>query len=140
MAIIGQDNLRRFVLQERDVPGGANIGLIDLTVRYALDHGFHVVLEGILTACRYGEILTKLAAGHPGPVHALYLDVPFAETLVRHATKPQAAEYGEQEMHSWYTPNDLIEGLGEHIIGADSSLDDTADLILTKAGLRPAEH
>jgi adenylylsulfate kinase-like enzyme len=35
-------------LRERDVPGGANIGLIDLTVRHALEHGFHTVLEGIL--------------------------------------------------------------------------------------------
>ncbi|MEW2527975.1 hypothetical protein [Streptomyces sp. NPDC047071] len=47
LAIVGQDNLRRTVLRERDRPGGANIGLIDLTACYALDHGFHVVVEGI---------------------------------------------------------------------------------------------
>lgn len=35
LAIVGQDNLRRIVLRERDRPGGANIGLIDLTTRYA---------------------------------------------------------------------------------------------------------
>lgn len=50
LAIVGQDNLRRIVLRERDRPGGADIGLIDLTTRYALNNGFHVVVEGILYA------------------------------------------------------------------------------------------
>jgi chloramphenicol 3-O-phosphotransferase len=36
LALVGQDNLRRIVLRERDRPGAANIGLIDLTARYAL--------------------------------------------------------------------------------------------------------
>lgn len=39
LAVVGQDNLRRTVLRERDRPGAANIGLIDLTARYALDAG-----------------------------------------------------------------------------------------------------
>jgi predicted ATPase len=30
IALVGQDNLRQVVLHEKDVPGGANIGLIDL--------------------------------------------------------------------------------------------------------------
>jgi hypothetical protein len=29
VAIVGQDNLRRTVLRERDIPGGVNVGLID---------------------------------------------------------------------------------------------------------------
>ncbi|MER7922483.1 hypothetical protein ABTY96_05000 [Streptomyces sp. NPDC096057] len=35
IALVRQDVLRREVLRERDLPGGANIGLIDLTVRHA---------------------------------------------------------------------------------------------------------
>jgi hypothetical protein len=35
LALVGQDNLRRTVLRERDRPGAANIGLIELTARYA---------------------------------------------------------------------------------------------------------
>ncbi|MFI2207142.1 kinase [Streptomyces sp. NPDC020192] len=60
LALVGQDNLRRIVLRERDRPGAANIGLIDLTARYALDAGFHVVVEGILYADRYGDMLAAL--------------------------------------------------------------------------------
>jgi chloramphenicol 3-O-phosphotransferase len=39
LAIVGQDNLRRTVLCERDRPGAANIGLIDTVARYALPLG-----------------------------------------------------------------------------------------------------
>ncbi len=35
----------------------ANIGLIDLTARYALNCGFHVAIEGVLCADHYGEML-----------------------------------------------------------------------------------
>lgn len=65
LAIVGQDNLRRTVLRERDRPGAANIGIIDLTARYALDNGFHVVVEGILYADRYGTMLQNLVRTSP---------------------------------------------------------------------------
>lgn len=64
LAVVGQDNLRRTVLRERDRPGAANIGLIDLTARYALDAGYHVVVEGILHADHYGDMLARLRADH----------------------------------------------------------------------------
>lgn len=47
IAIVGRDNLRHIVLRERDVPGGAYIGLVDTVARYALDHGYHTIIEGI---------------------------------------------------------------------------------------------
>lgn len=66
LALVGQDNLRRIVLRERDRPGVANIGLIDTVTRYALDAGYHVVLEGILYADHYGTMLAQLRADHLG--------------------------------------------------------------------------
>src|SRR5690625_2222455 len=66
IAVVAQDNLRRVVLRERDVPGGANIGLIEATARYALDHRYHVIVEGILHAARYGDMLRALRADHRG--------------------------------------------------------------------------
>ncbi|MEU6091502.1 kinase [Streptomyces sp. NPDC047085] len=135
LALVGQDNLRREVLRERDQPGAANIGLIDTVARYALDAGYHVVVEGILYADRYGEMLTRLCADHRGPTHCYYLHVPFEETLARHATKPQAAEYGEAEMRAWYRELDLLPGAVETVIGAHSALPDTVDRILRDTGL-----
>ncbi|PWI12840.1 kinase [Streptomyces sp. Act143] len=135
LALVGQDNLRRTVLRERDRPGAANIGLIDLTARYALDAGFHVVVEGILYADRYGDMLARLCADHRGPSHAYYLDVGFDETLVRHATKPIRDEVGPEQLREWYRPRDLLPGGVETVIGADSPLHRTVDRIMTDTGL-----
>jgi hypothetical protein len=110
LALVGQDNLRRIVLRERDRPGAANIGLIDLTARYALNDGFHVAVEGILYADRYGDMLAQLRAEHHGPTHGYYLDVPFGETLARHATKPIADDVSETQLRDWYRPRDLLPG------------------------------
>ena len=56
VAIVGQDLLRREVLREPPAAGGANIALIDLVARHALDHGFHTLVEGILEASVYGAM------------------------------------------------------------------------------------
>jgi hypothetical protein len=39
-----------------------------------------------------------------------YLDVPFEQTLQRHATKPQASAYGRAEMSAWWHEHDLLPG------------------------------
>ncbi|MET7727319.1 kinase [Streptomyces mirabilis] len=135
LALVGQDNLHRIVLRERDRPGAANIGLINLTARYALDAGYHVVVEGILYADRYGDMLTQLRADHRGPTHAYHLHVPFEQTLARHATKPIANAVGEPQPRDWYRPLDLLPGGIETIIGADSTLTETVDRIMLDTGL-----
>ncbi|GKQ41802.1 hypothetical protein ALMP_83150 [Streptomyces sp. A012304] len=135
LALVGQDNLRRVVLRERDLPGGANIGLIDTVARYALDAGYHVVVEGILYASHYGEMLRRLRADHRGPTHCYYLDVPFEETLLRHATKPDMPGVGEAELRDWYRPRDLLPGGVERVVGAESSLEATVDRVMRESGL-----
>ncbi|MEU9044362.1 MULTISPECIES: AAA family ATPase [unclassified Kitasatospora] len=137
IAVVSQDVLRRTVLRERDVPGGANIGLIDVVARHALDHGFHVVVEGILDAERYGRMLTRLAADHQGRSHLYYLDVDFAETVRRHATRPQAAEFSPEDMAVWYRPHDLLPHGIEHVISRHSTLEAGVERILTDTGLTP---
>ncbi|MFC9127733.1 kinase [Streptomyces sp. NPDC057099] len=135
LALVGQDNLRRIVLRERDRPGAANIGLIDLTARYALDAGFHVVVEGILYADRYGDMLARLRADHRGPTHGYYLDVPLAETLLRHATKPIADDVHEERLREWYRPRDLLPDGTETVVDADSALPETVGRIMRETGL-----
>ena len=135
LAVVGQDNLRRIVLRERDRPGASNIGLIGLTARYALDAGFHVVVEGILYADHYGDMLTELRADHRGTTHGYYLDVPFSETLARHATKPIADDVNEMQLRDWYRARDLLPCGTETVIGADSALYDTVDRIMLDTGL-----
>lgn len=135
IAVVGQDNLRRVVLRERDLPGAANIGLISAVARYALGHGFHVIIEGILDAGRYGEMLAALRCDHRGRSCWYYLDVPFEETMRRHAGRPQAAEFGRAQMQAWYRERDLLPGGIEQLIPAASALHDTVSRVLHDAGL-----
>lgn len=138
VALVGQDNLRRVVLRERDRPGAVNIGLIDLTARYALNAGYHVVVEGILYADHYGEMLEDLVRAHQGVTCCYYLDVPFPETLARHATKPDPeylAQVTERDLRAWYRASDLLAAGIETVIGADSPLTDTVERIMRETGL-----
>jgi predicted kinase len=138
IAVVGQDNIRRTILRDRDLPESANIGLIGQVARYALENGFHVVVEGILDARRYGPMLTALRDAHRGPAHFYYLDVSLQETISRHATRPQAAEFGPDDMRDWYVRLDLIPSLSERIIGEASTLAETTALILAESGLLQA--
>jgi 8-oxo-dGTP pyrophosphatase MutT (NUDIX family)/adenylylsulfate kinase-like enzyme len=140
LAIVSQDNLRRVVLREHDVPGGANIRLIDLTARHALSAGFHVIVEGILRADHYGQMLTALISDHADSAFAYYLDVPLEETLRRHATKTGTFKYGEAEMRRWYRSLDLLPGGIEQVISPDSALESTVTSMMIDAGLNPSDH
>jgi predicted kinase len=132
---VGQDNLRRVVLREHDKPGGANIDLIDLTARFALARGYHTIVEGIFNAEHYGQMLTALISDHADSAFAYFLDVPFEETLRRHATKSGVLKYGEEEMRSWYRGLDLLPGGIEQVIPADSAMESTVSRLMADAGL-----
>ncbi|WP_031064676.1 kinase [Streptomyces sp. NRRL WC-3742] len=133
LAVVAQDNLRRTVLRERDRPGATNIGLIDTVARYSLDHGYHVVVEGILYAEHYGAMLEHLVDDHLGVTRRYYLAVPFEETLVRHASKADPglpAAVTERELRTWYRELDVLPGGIETVIGSDSTLHDTVERIM----------
>lgn len=138
VAVVGQDNVRREILRERDRPDGANIGLIDLITRYSLAQGYHVVLEGILAASRYGAMLDGLRSDHPTSSAFFYLDVSFEETLRRHRTRPLRLEVTADQMREWYQARDLLPGGYETVIDEDSTLETTIRQVLEESGLDAA--
>jgi hypothetical protein len=125
-------------LREHDIPGGTNIGLIDLVARFALDHGYHTIVEGIFRADYYADMLTALIADHQGLTRCYYFDIPFEEAVQRHSTKPLAAEYGRVEMSEWYRERALLADVGERIIEADTTLSGTVERIMADTGLAAA--
>ena len=135
IAIVGQDIIRRNILREQDMAGAANIGLIDMTARFALDHGYHVIVEGVLNAAHYGEMLTQLVQDHRGQSRCYYFDVSFDETLRRHLTRPEALDFGEQKLRQWYRPQDDVPRLNEWRISEDVPLTEVIDLIWRDATL-----
>jgi predicted kinase len=141
-AIVEQDQIRRVLLWEKDVPGNAAIDLIGLNARYCLDRGFDVIVEGIMHADRYGDMLRGLTADHRGTTRHYYFDIPFEETLVRHATRPWAHNVAPESMREWYEARDLLAGLDQHVFDEHQEMTAVLARILTDLGLpadRPAD-
>lgn len=134
IAIVEQDYFRRFVLKEREDESADNIDLIFQTANFALTRGYDVILEGILAFHSYQAMLEKLKNVCPDR-YFFYVDVSFEETLRRHATKPNANDFGEEEMRKWYLAKDLTGFKDEMVIPETSSAEEATDLIMHRSGI-----
>jgi len=132
LALVEQDYLRRTVLKAPDTRDGPHYGLIELTVKYALNAGYDVVLEGILHRERYLPLLERLARDHRGTTAAYYFAVSWQETLRRHATRPQATEFGPVDMRGWYCHHDLLAWPEERLIPEAATLAETTERLLSE--------
>lgn len=134
LAIVEQDYIRRFILKEKETEGTNNVGLIRQTVEFCLEREYDVILEGILYFPRYGSMLQQLVEKCPNN-YFYYFDVSFEETLRRHATKPNAHEFGEKQMRGWYKPSQLTNFESEKIIPESFSIEEAVNKILVETGL-----
>jgi predicted kinase len=135
MALVEQDYLRRVVLKQRGNQGAAAKELIRQTVELALDHDYDVVLDGILDMVNYRELLHALAAREDSVLRVYWFDVPFEETLRRHALKPVADDFGEAELREWWHEHDLSGLAGEQLIPAHLTAEEAVDRILRDTDL-----
>lgn len=127
--LISQDTIRLEMLAVKDHPGNPTPALLTDLCRWSARRGGITILEGILDSDKYAALFEQL----PGLfrcIHAYYMDIPLEETLRRHATRPQAASFGEDAMRRWYRASNLIGTIPEAIITADSTLEETVARIL----------
>ena len=68
--------------------------MIKLNVLAALDDGYDVILEGILSVKSYAELLNDIFRQHPKNNFMFYFDISFEETVRRHHTKPKYKKEG----------------------------------------------
>lgn len=52
-------------------------------------------------------------------------------TLIRHQSKPNCNEFGENEMRSWWRDRDLIGTIPETCIPETMSLEETVEMIVS---------
>lgn len=121
--LVSQDVVRRTMLRVKDVPDNPAIELIYRLCSYGNQLNKIVILEGILRRDIYGDMLTKLISDFNGLARVYYFDIPFDETLRRHATKPNAHEFGEAEMRQWWRSNDMLGVKEEQIFNEKMSAD-----------------
>ena len=127
--LVSQDVVRREMLRVKDIENNPAIQLIYDLCMYGNNVGYTVILEGILSNKKYGAMLRQLLDDFQGEKLIYYFDVSFEETVRRHATKPNAHEFGESEMRQWWKDQDVLDVPGEQRIGEQLSRAEIVDLI-----------
>lgn len=132
--IIPQDTVRRELLWAHDGPGTAALPLLMDLLRYGHEHSAITILEGILNAEWYRPLFYLAQDLYGKEIYAYYYDLPFSETLKRHETKPNHADFGEADMRRWWKEKDYIGIIPETMIHQSQSLEETLGLILKNIG------
>ena len=76
-----------------------------------------------------GAMLRRLLNDFQGEKLIYYFDISFEETVRRHATKPNAHEFGESEMRQWWKDQDVLNVPGEQRIGENLTQAEIVNLI-----------
>lgn len=139
VALIEQDYYR-FMFRPAGGGGKANSATIHEMIKQntvrALEDGYDVILEGILSVKSYDAILSEIFEEHPKNNFMYYFDVSFDETIKRHATRPdKAAQFGAEDMREWYPASHKSNHPLERIIPESNSLKQTVTQILSETNL-----
>jgi len=133
--LISQDMIRLQMLNAKDVEA---LPLIISLLQYGRQNSNITILEGILDSEVYMPLFEMAIKEYGTNIFAFYYDLPFEETLRRHSTKPNKAEFGEADMRRWWKEKDYINVIPEQVIPPNISIADTVDMIyniVSRSGL-----
>lgn len=133
--LISQDMIRLQMLNTKDVEA---LPLIISLLQYGRQNSNITILEGILDSEVYMPLFEAAIKEYGINIFAFYYDLPFEETLLRHSTKPNKAEFGEADMKRWWKEKDYINVIPEQVITSNISISDTVDMIyniVSRSGL-----
>ena len=123
---ISHDMIRMEMLFAKDKEA---LPLITSLLKYGRKNSEITILEGILDSEQYRPLFETAVSEYGENIFAYYYDLPFEETLLRHETKPNKSDFGEEDMRRWWNEKDYIEIIPEKIITKDMSFSATVDMI-----------
>ena len=88
------------------------------------------MLEGIFNAQRYGAVLERIAA-LAEDARFFAFDLPFEETVRRHADRPKASAFDPEEMRGWFHGWNPLPFVEEQRIGADETVSAIVERVLS---------
>jgi len=128
--LISQDVIRRDILRVNDGIDTKALPLIKELILYGKDNCDIVILEGILNSSWYQTLFELAKFQFKDKIFAYYYDIPFEETILRHQTKTNCNDFGENDMKRWWNEKDFIEIIKEKILTKNLSVDETVDIII----------
>lgn len=127
--LVSQDYIRREMLYVHDGPSTEAVPLLTEMIRYGWAHSEHVILEGILYSDFYKPLFVEAGKIFRADIFAFYYNISFEETLRRHNTKPNRADFGQEAMKRWWRENDFLEIIQETELTSSVSEEEAVSLI-----------
>ena len=109
--------------------------MIENNCLVALDGGYDVILEGILSVRSYCNVLDRLIGAHKGASYIFYFDLSFEETTKRHQTRSHYSNFGVNEMRQWYPAAHRSDHHLERLIPKEFSMQETVAHIKEVTGI-----
>lgn len=128
--LISQDDVRREMLRVADREGNLSIDLIREIAEFGKGKCEFVIVEGILSTIRYGEMLHHLIQFYDQKAYIYYFDLPFEETVRRHNQRSKRLDFGEESLRDWWEPRDYLNEANEIKLTTEMSQEDVIKLIL----------
>lgn len=128
--VISQDNVRREMLWAKDGSDTFALPLFIDLIKYGYNNCSYVILEGILYSDWYSPLFEYAKELFLNSIFAYYYDIPFEETLKRHATKQEKFSFGAEDMKRWWREKDFIKTISEKTLDKNISLDNAVGIIL----------
>lgn len=134
-ALFNQDDFRFRLLDiEYEHAGATYQQLIEMTVKYLLDHGYAVIVEGNFRKKPNRKFLQTLI-DYADQSWLYYIKLSFEETWRRHQSRPKANAPWSDMLQKWYVADDSLGHATEQIIDESSSLEQVVDQILADTQL-----
>ena len=95
----------------------------------ALQCGYDVILEGILSVRSYENVLERIISKHDGPSYMFYFDVSFSETAKRHKMREHTSDFTIDDMRQWYDASHRSHHRLEKIVEESFSEAETVQFI-----------
>jgi predicted kinase len=140
--LIDQDHYR-FIFKPAGGGSRANAGtihrMIEHNVLSALEDGYDVILEGILSVPSYIGVLATIFEVHATENFVYYFDISLVETLRRHGFRKSASlTFDEDEMREWYPVAGPCGYPLEQLIADSSTIEETVSRICGDTGIGEA--
>ncbi|MCP4176725.1 MAG: kinase [bacterium] len=138
VVIIQQDHYR-FIFKPAGGGSKPNSDAIHKMIEHnclvALDGGYDVILEGILSVRSYFDVLDRVICTHKGTSYIFYFDLSFEETAKRHQTRNHYTNFGVDEMRQWYPAAHRSNHHLERLIPEEFSIQQTVAHIKEVTGI-----
>ncbi|WP_061810046.1 kinase [Rossellomorea vietnamensis] len=130
--LVSQDVVRRDMLKVQDRDGNLSMDLIRQITEYGRGKCEYVIVEGIFSEQRYGDMLRELIQFYNGKAHTYYYDLSFQETVRRHNSRSKKTEFGEESLRDWWNAEDYLRVDGEVQLTDEMTQDEIVEMILAQ--------